>query len=102
MNAITNLSDESGPDGPFIVGNRSNILSVTFVKSCQLAHRVSQTCVPSLSGLCGAVGGSSAGWGEFRLSWLLQVNTAALRVHFGDVWSTSVIAWAACEFHVAT
>ena len=30
MNDITNLSDESGPDGPFIVGNRTNILSVTF------------------------------------------------------------------------
>jgi len=51
MNDITNLSDESGPDGPFIVGNRTNILSVTFVKSCQLAHRVSQICGVGVSAM---------------------------------------------------
>ena len=42
MNDITNLSDESGPDGPVILCDRSNIISTNFVKSCQLAHRVSQ------------------------------------------------------------
>jgi len=51
MNAITNLSDESGPDGPFIVGNRTNTLSVTFVKSCQLAHRISQICGVGVSAI---------------------------------------------------
>ena len=49
------------------------------VESCHLAHRFSQTCIPSLSSLFGAVSGSSAGVHEFRLSWLSQVNTAALR-----------------------
>ena len=57
MNAITNLSDESGPDGPFIVGNRTNILSVTFVKSCQLAHRVSQINGVGLSAMHSTVRG---------------------------------------------
>ena len=42
MNDITNLSGESGPDGPVILCDRSNIISTNFVKSCQLAHRVSQ------------------------------------------------------------
>jgi hypothetical protein len=31
------------------------------VKSCHLAHRFSQTCIPSLSGLCGGVGGGGLG-----------------------------------------
>ena len=48
------------------------------VKTCHLAHRFSQTYIPSLSGLCGAVRGSSAGVHEFKLTWPLQVNTAAL------------------------
>jgi len=30
-------------------------------KPCHLAHRFPQTCIPLLSGLCGAVGSSSAG-----------------------------------------
>ena len=50
MNDITNLSDESGPDGPVTLCDRSNIISTNFVKSCQLAHRVSQ-----ISGLRGQV-----------------------------------------------
>ena len=49
------------------------------VKSCHLAHRFSQTCMPSLNDPYGAVRGPSAELREFSLSWLLQVNTAALR-----------------------
>ena len=56
-------------------------------KPCHLAHRFSQTCIPSLSGLCGAVRGSSAGVHEFKLTWPLQVNTAALTALSGALLS---------------
>ena len=46
---------------------------------CEQLSPSSQTCIISLSGLCGAVGGSFDGVHEFRLTWPSQGRTAALR-----------------------
>lgn len=57
MNDIANLSGESGPDVPVTLCDRSNIISTNFVKSCQLAHRVSQINGVGLSAMHSTVRG---------------------------------------------
>ena len=60
------------------------------VKSCHLAHRFSQTRIPSHGILCGAVRGLVEQH-EVKLAWLSQVNTAALMAFLGSCCSNRVL-----------